>query len=254
MLIPETPFLQIPAATDRTFTEFSRGGRSARESPFLSFVTSPQRPPAIGFVGGIGSGKSSVVRWLAERCQILILDGDRIGHSVLSKTEIVRLIGETFGPDVLDDDGQVNRSALARKVFGADQDHQTCRDQREAIVHPEIRRHLEEQIREASPQLDAVILDAAVLFEAGWNDLCSAVVFVDAPEALRGQRVKSRGWTPEELSRREASQWALARKRRLADFTIDNRGELDDCGRQLVPILQQLRLSQVTESDPFSPD
>ena len=113
---------------------------------------------------------------------------------------------------MFDDEGNVNRSALGRLVFGPDTSRQQSRSDLESIVHPRIREFLEGTIREtnSSKQSEAILLDAAVLFEAGWNDLCDAVVFIDTPEAVRLDRVvRGRGWNRRQLARREASQWPL---------------------------------------------
>jgi dephospho-CoA kinase len=83
-----------------------------------------------------------------------------------------------------------------------------------------------------------VLLDAAVLLEAGWHQRCDAVVFVDASPAVRQRRVATRsGWSLEELQKREASQLDLEEKRRRSDLTISN--ELDDSqgGQQLLDFL-----------------
>jgi len=74
----------------------------------------------------------------------------------------------------------------------------------------------------------AAVIDAALLFESGWNQVCQAVVFVDAPPEVRSQRARLRGWSNEELSRREAAQMPIEQKRRLSDYVIYNAGSLAD--------------------------
>ena len=70
---------------------------------------------------------------------------------------------------------------------------------------------------------DVVVVDAALLFETGWNVVCDQVAFVDSNEELRLGHCQARGWSIDELRRREASQWSLERKRQQADFVIENR-------------------------------
>ena len=74
--------------------------------------------------------------------------------------------------------------------------------------------------------MPAVVIDAALLFESGWNEVCQVVAFVDAPRELRRQRALTRGWTPEEFSRREAAQMPIEEKRQLSSHVIDNAGSL----------------------------
>ena len=137
---------------------------------------------------------------------------------------------------------QISRAALGRVVFGSDVAAETARRDLEAIVHPEIRSLLEREIRELRRQanIEAIVLDAAVLLEAGWNDLCDVVVFIDTPQADRVARVQAgRGWSAAELAKREASQWPLPRKRAAADAVLDNAGAVDDAAEKLNQIIRQ---------------
>ena len=90
------------------------------------------------------------------------------------------------------------------------------------------------------------MLDAAVLLEAGWDDLCDRIAFVDAPRAERLRRVEaSRGWSEETLEARERSQWPVDEKRRRADWIIDNDGPLGRLGREVDRLLGRLRADSV---------
>lgn len=199
--------------------------------------TSSRRTPVVGIVGGIGSGKSAVARGLAEDLSVFVVDADRIGHEVLTFPDIKTQLFQTFGADVFRDENEhsdIDRSQLARKVFGSEPHHKESLNQLEAIVHPEIRRQMRQQIDEAQPGHDVVLVDAAVLLESGWSDLCQSVVFVDVPFEDRLSRVVSnRGWSEDELRRREASQLPLNEKRQVADFVVDNSGEVSNSVEQL---------------------
>ena len=145
---------------------------------------------------------------------------------------------------------QISRAALGRVVFGSDVAAQTARRDLEAIVHPEIRSLLERTIRELRRQanVEAIVLDAAVLLEAGWNDLCDVVVFIDTPQADRIARVHAgRGWSAEELAKREASQWPLPRKRAAADAVLDNSNDVDHAARQLCDVMTKFQISMSNE-------
>jgi dephospho-CoA kinase len=214
----------------------------------------PKVIPVVGVIGGIGSGKSSVARRLQSFRPVAVIDADQLGHQVLHFSNVQEKILKRFGPTVFDTcrsdnpvrqkDGQdcpsyepqISRAALGRVVFGSDEAAQTARRDLEAIVWPEIRLLLEQQISELRRQanVEAIVLDAAVLLEAGWDDLCDVVVFIDTPQADRIARVQAgRGWSAAELAKREASQWPLPRKRAAADAVLDNANDLDDTARQL---------------------
>ena len=146
----------------------------------------------------------------------------------------------------LEPTSQISRATLGRVVFGSDESAQNARRDLEAIVHPEIRSLIERQISELRRQanVEAIVLDAAVLLEAGWNDLCDVVVFIDTPQADRIARVQAgRGWSAAELAQREASQWPLPRKRAAADAVLDNSNSVDDAARLLEQVIHDRFLS-----------
>jgi dephospho-CoA kinase len=191
-----------------------------------------------GIIGGTGSGKSAVTRGLGSRFRIRTIDADQIGHEVLTLPRVKDEIRTTFGQDVFDG-SDVDRRALSRRVFGTSPHHSQSLIQLERIVHPEIRGQLKLQIEQTGTDFDLVVLDAAVMLEAGWNDLCDAVVFVDVPFETRLARVSERrGWDEDELQRREASQLSLSEKQQAAHVTITNDGHLDDAVAELTTWLE----------------
>ena len=162
---------------------------------------------------------------------------------MLRDVDVRQSLGERFGPSILDETGEIIRPALRRLVFGEDKEAERARRDLEAIVHPKIRQRLEQQIRGArsNPQVRAILLDAAILLESGWSDVCDAVVFIDTPQPERLKRVAaSRGWTADQLARREASQWSLEKKKAASDFVIKNEGDLQAAGRELAVWIDRL--------------
>lgn len=198
------------------------------------------RIPVVGIVGGIGSGKSAIVRWVASQSNIHVIDADQLGHEVLLAADVKVALRRQFGDDIFDSHGEVQRGVLARRVFGDSEKHRAERHDLEQIVHPEIERRIVDEIARAEQSgSEAVLLDAAVLLEAGWQQQCDAVVFVDAPDDVRRQRVQRRsGWTAEELHRRETSQLSLSEKRKHSDAVVSNAGEVSDGGKQLLNFLR----------------
>jgi len=195
----------------------------------------PKRPiKVVGIVGGIGSGKSHVSALLEAR-GATVIDADAVGHALLDQGPVQETLVRKFGPDILgspDEDGvrRVDRRTLGTIVFN----DESARKVLEDALHPRMRATFERVIsrlaRQLSPKPGAlrlpapvVVLDAAVLYEAGWNDLCDLVVFVEAPKKDRLKRVGAkRGWANDELERREAAQWPLEVKKSQADVVIRN--------------------------------
>jgi dephospho-CoA kinase len=203
--------------------------------------------PCIGIVGGVGSGKSALARWVADHDPtIRVFNADEAGHRAITRPEVIRQLTESFGSGILMPDGSVDRRQLAALVFKSGVDGKTLRHELEAVVHPVIQQERDQLLEEwaAGGTVRAALIDAALLLEAGWKNHCAAVVFVDVPQSIREARVAVRGWTPEELARREASQWPLEKKREAADFVIDNSQTLDIAGRQLYEYIDQILRSR----------
>lgn len=179
----------------------------------------------IGVVGGIASGKSLVTKMLVE-FGAAALDADRTGHDVLAQDPQVRdAILHRWGESVLTPQGDIDRRALANKVFAKGEAAAADRKFLEGLVHPHIGDRLK-VLRDkfAAEGKPAVVLDAPLLLEAGWEALCDIIVFVDVPSQNRLARAKMRGWTDAEFADREAAQWPVDKKRRHATLVLPNLG------------------------------
>lgn len=176
----------------------------------------------LGLVGGIASGKSQVAECLRELGAV-VLDADRAGHEVLREPDVIAALKNHWGEAVLEASGQVSRRAVAKLVFGAG--HEADKRFLEQLTHPRIQMRMQQQIARAqalSPPPRVMVLDAALLFEAGWESLCDKILFVDAPRDLRLERAVSRGWSAEQFAAREAAQMPIEDKRKRADLVIRN--------------------------------
>lgn len=193
------------------------------------------RKPVIGVVGGIGAGKSTVAAALARRGGVVV-DADALGHRALELPEVKeRLVGR-WGPRVLRPDGTADRRAIAGIVFADPAERRAL----EGLVFPHIRRLAEGRIAAANadPAARFVVLDAAVLLEAGWDGVCDKLVYVDAPRAVRLARLAARsGWAEPEVAAREAAQLAEAEKRGRADAVLVNDGPPDRLDAQIDQML-----------------
>lgn len=196
------------------------------------------RPPVLGLIGGMGSGKSAVAAALARR-GAYVLSGDALGHEALRQPEFRAALVRQWGPQILDDTGAISRPRLAAIVF---QDA-AARRALEALVHPWIGCRLAEEVQRARQQagVPCIVVDAALLLEAGWDRYCDYVVFVHAPRRLRLQRLaEQRGWSEAEVNARARAQLPLSRKIARADFVLDNSGSPAELDRQVDKLLDQL--------------
>lgn len=191
--------------------------------------------PVIGLVGGIGSGKTAVAAELVKHGGWLI-NADQFGHEALRQAELKERIVVHFGRDILGAD-QIDRKKLGAKVFVDENELRAL----EAIVFPFIGDRIREEIDRARRREDAlfVVLDAAVMLEAGWNGTCDKLIFVEAPRETRLARVRQqRGWTEADLAAREALQMPLDEKLRRADAVIDNSGASEALANRVAALLR----------------
>jgi dephospho-CoA kinase len=183
----------------------------------------------IGLTGGIGAGKSTVAKLLADR-GALIVDADAITREQQRAGQpVLAAIVERFGPEILDSSGELDRAGLAAIVF---HDEESLRALN-AIVHPAVRAEMAHRIEAARGTDRVVVLDVALLAEHPRPDL-AAVVVVDVPTEVAVERlVRQRGMSETDARARIANQ--LDREARLAraDRVIDNAGDRHALERQV---------------------
>ena len=209
------------------------------------------RPVVVGLVGGVASGKSTVARMFAEAGAVVV-DADREAHAALDEPEVASGVRALWGERVFGPDGRVDRSALAKVVF----DDPEALARLETLVHPRVeaaaRRTIEDAARAGGASI--VVIDAPLLVESGLDSVCDRILFVEAEEKKRRERVRcGRGWEPSELSKRERRQILLSDKRALADTTIDNRGSLENTRRQVAEAVRRLSLPEKCPPKPSNP-
>ena len=194
---------------------------------------------SIGLTGGIASGKSTVSAVLAELGAVLI-DADKLGHQTYEPgTDTFRQVVAAFGDDLLAPDGAIDRKVLGGKVFGRPDQLQRLT----GIVWPGIRRLAQARLRALAAQgAGIVVLEAAVLIEAGWQDLVNEVWVVSVPPHLARERLINRnGFSGEEADRRLASQISNAARLAHAHVVIDTDCSLDEVGARVRAAWNQLR-------------
>ena len=176
----------------------------------------------VGITGGIGSGKTALTDWLADK-GIVIVDADLASRIIVAPGQpALREITDTFGSQYLQHDGQLDRAALRALVF-SDEDK---RRQLERITHPRIREELARQMDSAvSPY---VVLSSPLLLESGQSTMVDLSVVVDVPEDTQIQRTMARDLNSQELVEGiMAAQLDRDTRISRADIVIDNSGSLD---------------------------
>ena len=174
----------------------------------------------IGLVGGIGAGKSTAARCFSLRGG-LVIDADALGHEALRQPEVAAAVVGRWGEGVRKPDGSLDRRELGRVVFGNSDERRAL----EGMVFPWITARCAAAVANAmtDPAVPFVVVDAAVLFEAGWHGNMDRIVYVDAPRDVRVARLAARsGWTEADLAAREAAQWPADEKKARADEILVN--------------------------------
>ncbi len=194
------------------------------------------RKPVVGLIGGIGSGKSRVADAFARHGAYLI-SGDELGHEALRQPAVIARVAGHFGRGVLDETGQVVRRRLGAVVFADPAQRRAL----EEMVFPYIEARIDEEVTRARerPDIQLIILDAAILLEAGWDRWCDRIVYVHTPRAVRLERLAGqRGWSEKEVAAREQAQMPVCEKMTRADFVLDNAGPEGDLERQVADLLR----------------
>ncbi len=190
----------------------------------------------VGLTGGVASGKSTVSALLAELGAVVI-DADQLAREVVERgTPGLAQVVEEFGEELLTPDGDLDRPAMGRLVFGDEEK----RKRLEAIVHPLVFERYAEI--EGSAPADAVVVhDIPLLAESGRADTFDEVIVVDAPTELQVERmVRDRGWTEDEARSRIAAQATREQRLAIATIVVENDGTLDELRARVREVWEQL--------------
>ena len=204
-------------------------------TPATSCGASP-KTPVIGLLGGVASGKSTVARMFAD-LGAAVIDADKIAHQVLQSDAVCETLRKHWGEAPFDEQGRPDRARIADIVFG----HPEKLAQLNQWVHPETRQRMRDELQAARCQetIPIIVVDAPLLLEAGLDQWCNALVFVETPAEQRRERaVATRHWAPEELARREERQASLDTKRRRAVATILNSGSPEETRSQVADLFR----------------
>ncbi len=190
----------------------------------------------VGLTGGIGSGKSTVARWLAEE-GFLVIDADQLVAELYRPGGAgAAAVAGLFGPEALRPDGGVDHRRVAERVFTDRQARATL----EQAIHPLVRAAFADRVRGAAPA-SVVVLEATLLVEAGYRPDFDCVISVEAPEAQRLARATARGASATDVRARLAAQGPGDARRAGSDRLLQNDGSLEDLHAQVRDLAATLR-------------
>lgn len=194
----------------------------------------------IGITGGIGAGKSEVLKYIKKQYSCEIYLADEVAHLVkepgtFAYGELVKLLGA----EVTDRDGQIDRGKMAERIFSSP----ALLEQVNAIIHPAVKEFLLERLQAArkAGETDFFFVEAALLIECGYLALVDEMWYIYANEETRRRRLReSRGYSDEKISQIFAKQLTEEAFRAGCSLVIDNSGDFQDSCRQIDRRLTEL--------------
>ena len=178
----------------------------------------------IGLTGSIGTGKSEAARQL-EALGASIISADQVGHEAYTpNTEAWEHVVSAFGDEILQDDGEIDRRKLGTIVFSDPGQLERLNQ----IMHPRMAQMVADKVEVLRGQgVKVVVVEAALLFEAGWDSLVEEVWTTDSPEQAVIERLKVRnGMSEEEVRKRMSSQMGRTERLERSDYVIENSGDM----------------------------
>lgn len=195
----------------------------------------------IGITGGVGAGKTAVLQYLEKQGNTRVMLADEIAHELMKRgTHCYRTILDAFADeDILDADGEFERGKLANVIFSSE----TKRLRVNAIVHPAVKAYVKEQlaIEREKGQLKLLVLEAALLIEEQYDELCDELWYIYASPKIRKWRLMTtRGYSEEKVEQILKSQLPEEVYREKCRVTIDNNGNLLETFLQIDDALARL--------------
>ncbi len=187
----------------------------------------------IGITGGVGAGKSQILKYLEEKYRARILMADQAAHIVKEKGQscyepLVRLLGR----EVLDEQGEIHKGRMAAMIFSDEK----LLLQVNAIIHPEVRKYIVRQIELERKKGEAkfFFLEAALLIEEHYDEICDELWYIYAEDSIRISRLmESRGYSRQRALQIMKGQLLEEEFRRGCQFVIDNSGKLETALEQI---------------------
>lgn len=197
----------------------------------------------IGLTGGIGTGKTTVADYLADRYALPVLDADIYAREAVAQgSQILSAIFQRYGNQVKSADGSLNRFALGEIIFNNPQEKQWLEQQ----IHPFVRDRFAQELQQLKSKI--IVLSIPLLFEANLMALVAEIWVVSCDRSLQISRLQQRnGLTPQQAATRIDSQMSLAQKVALADVVLTNNAGLAELYAQVDVALQSETMNDCKE-------
>jgi len=186
----------------------------------------------VGLTGGMGAGKSEVLRILAGM-GAAVLQADQVGHGLLKERRFSKVLAAKFGKGILDARGLVDRKKLGSIVFKSAGKRKALNQLLHPVIRQKVKRWAAERQKSGRRPPFLAVVEIPLLFEGKGYPYLEGVLSVSASSAARHRRLLGRGWNQSDISRREKGQWAQARKDKRAHWVIRNNGSLRELKRKV---------------------
>ena len=185
----------------------------------------------VGLTGGISSGKSTVSSYF-KQLEIPVIDADEVARKVVEpNSQGAREIRKTFGSDVFEEDGSLNRQKLGSLIFSNAENRQKLDDLLQPLIKIMILDEIEEYRQKGE---NMIVLDLPLLFEKQYEELCEEIIVVYIPKELQLERLMRRNqYTKQEALSRIDSQLSIEAKRKRATVLLDNQGTIQQLYHQV---------------------
>ncbi len=193
----------------------------------------------IGITGGVGAGKSTVLNLIKERCSCFILMADEAAHEVKKRGQVCyEELVDLLGREVLADDGEIDKGRMARIIF--EPGNEGLLKKVNGIIHPRVKEYILKSIDDhrAAGDADYYFIEAALLIEDGYREICDELWYVYADEKVRADRLRrTRGYSDERIRGIMDKQNDDALFRKYCDHVIENNNDIEATGKQIDMLL-----------------
>lgn len=182
----------------------------------------------LGITGGVGAGKSTILDYIEQKYHARVIQADKVGHLVQEPgQECYERIAEAFGSGILNADRTINRERLGAAVFGDSE----ALERLNRIVHPAVKKYIVDEIEQERQvgQVPFIVLEAALLLEDHYDEICDEIWYIYADEATRTERLMlTRGYSEEKAQKIMQNQMSDSAFRACCKVVIDNSGNIVD--------------------------